>query len=148
MIVVSMSILLSQFVPPSTCTTMSTSHSLLSSSVPFFSIPYICINITSSLLIIKYLVFNWRIIALQYCFGFCQTSTWISHRYTYVPSLLNLPPYPTPLGCYRAPVWVPWVIQQIPLAICFTCICNVYVLCYSLHTCHPLLPPHPTALCL
>ena len=23
---------------------------------------------------------------------FCQTSTWISHRYTYIPSLLNLPP--------------------------------------------------------
>ena len=35
---------------------------------------------------------NWRILALQYCTGFCHTSTWISHRYTYVPSLLNLPP--------------------------------------------------------
>ena len=32
---------------------------------------------------------NWRIVALQYCVGFCHTSTWISHRYTYVPSLLN-----------------------------------------------------------
>ena len=29
---------------------------------------------------------------LQYCIGFCHTSTWISHRYTYVPSLLSLPP--------------------------------------------------------
>ena len=37
-------------------------------------------------------IFNWRIIALHYCIGFCHTSTWISHRYTYVPSLLNLPP--------------------------------------------------------
>ena len=37
-------------------------------------------------------IFNWRIIALQYCIGFCHTSTWISHRYTYVPSLLNLSP--------------------------------------------------------
>ena len=37
-------------------------------------------------------IFKWRIIALQYCLGFCQTSTWISHMYTYVPSLLNLPP--------------------------------------------------------
>ena len=27
---------------------------------------------------------------LQYCVGFCRTSTWISHWYTYVPSLLNL----------------------------------------------------------
>ena len=29
-------------------------------------------------------IFNWRIIALQYWFGFCHTSTWISHRCTYV----------------------------------------------------------------
>ena len=28
--------------------------------------------------------FNWKIIALQYCVGLCHTSTWISHRYTYV----------------------------------------------------------------
>ena len=44
-------------------------------------------------------IFNWRIIALQYCIGFCHTSTWISHRYTYVPSLLNFPPtsHPFPL---------------------------------------------------
>ena len=29
-------------------------------------------------------------IALQYCLDFCQASTWINHRCTYVPSLLNL----------------------------------------------------------
>ena len=34
-----------------------------------------------------FLFFNWRIIALQNCVGFCQTSTWISHRHTYVPAL-------------------------------------------------------------
>ena len=27
------------------------------------------------------LIFNWRIIALQYCIGFYQTSTWISYRF-------------------------------------------------------------------
>ena len=37
-------------------------------------------------------IFNWRIIALQYWFGFCHAATWINHRYTYVPSLLKLPP--------------------------------------------------------
>ena len=37
-------------------------------------------------------IFNWPITALQYCVGFCHTSTWINHRYTCVPSLLNLPP--------------------------------------------------------
>ena len=42
-------------------------------------------------------VFNWKIIALQYCVGFCHTSTWISHRYTYVPSLLNFPPTSHPI---------------------------------------------------
>ena len=34
-------------------------------------------------------IFNQRIITLQY---FCHTSTWISHRCTNVPSLLNLSP--------------------------------------------------------
>ena len=46
-------------------------------------------------------IFNWRIIALQYCTGFCHTSTCISHRYRHVSFLLSLPP--TPLGCHRAP---------------------------------------------
>ena len=27
---------------------------------------------------------------LQYCISFCHTSAWISHKYTYVPSLVNL----------------------------------------------------------
>ena len=43
----------------------------------------------------NYFIFNWRIFALQYCIDFCHTTTWISHRYAYVSSLLNLPPSPT-----------------------------------------------------
>ena len=35
--------------------------------------------------------FNWRIITLQYCDGFCHTSIWIGPKYTYIPSILNLP---------------------------------------------------------
>ena len=31
--------------------------------------------------------FNWRLITLQYCGGFCHTLTWISHGYTCVPHL-------------------------------------------------------------
>ena len=46
----------------------------------------------------KLITFNWRMIALQHCIGFCHISTWISHRYMYVRSLLNpyshLPPLP------------------------------------------------------
>ena len=41
-------------------------------------------------------IFNWRIVALQHCVGFWQISSWISHRYTYVPSLLTIPPPPSP----------------------------------------------------
>ena len=41
-------------------------------------------------------IFIWRIIALHYV-GFCHISTQISHRYTYVPSLLNLSPTSHPL---------------------------------------------------
>ena len=37
------------------------------------------------------LFFNWRINALQTFVSFFQISTWICNRYTYVPSLLNLP---------------------------------------------------------
>ena len=37
-------------------------------------------------------MFNWRIIALQYCVGFRHTTTCIRPMYTYVPSLSNLPP--------------------------------------------------------
>ena len=48
--------------------------------------------------------FNWRITVLQYRVGLCHASTWISHRCTHVPSLLNRPPsshlHPTPLGCH------------------------------------------------
>ena len=55
-------------------------------------------------------IFNLRIIALQCCIDFCHTSTWISHRYTHVPTLLKLPSSstpPTPQGCHRALGWAP-----------------------------------------
>ena len=48
---------------------------------------------------------------------------------------LYLPPQPSPLGWQRAPVWVPWVTQQIPIG----CLCYIWwwkFPCYSL--CTPL----------
>ena len=67
-------------------------------------------------LLINSFIFNWRIIALQYCVSFCRTSAWISHRYTNVSLPLeppsHLPPHPTPLGCHRALGLVPCVIKQ------------------------------------
>ena len=50
--------------------------------------------------------FNWRLITLQYCSGFCQTLTWISHRRTCVPHPephSHLPPHPIPQGHPSAP---------------------------------------------
>ena len=74
-------------------------------------------------------IFDWRIIALQYCVGFCHTATWISHRYTYAPFLLNLPPtsHPIPpLSVVTEYRFELWVIQQIPAGCLFTC-GNVHV---------------------
>ena len=44
-----------------------------------------------------YLFFYWRIIALLNFVVFCQSSTWISHKYTSIPSLLNFPPISFPI---------------------------------------------------
>jgi len=44
-----------------------------------------------------YLFFNLRIIALRNFVVLCQTSAWTRHRYTYVPSLWNLPPVSFPI---------------------------------------------------
>ena len=64
-----------------------------------------------------YLFFNWRIISLQNFFVFYQTSTWISHRYTYsrvcmsVPNSLNISP---PI----LPCWQPNFVLQV-FWVCF-----------------------------
>ena len=71
----------------------------------------------SSLLIyVFFFFFN----ALQNFVVFCHTSARISHRYTHVPSLgsklpSHLPLHPTLPDCHRAPAWVPWITQQIPI---------------------------------
>ena len=36
------------------------------------------------LFLLFFIIFNWRMIALQYWFDFCHTLTWITHRCTYV----------------------------------------------------------------
>ena len=41
-------------------------------------------------------IFNWRIV-IPCCAGFCHTTTWISSKYTYIPSFLRLPPPPPQL---------------------------------------------------
>ena len=69
------------------------------------------------------LYFYWRIIALQN-FVFCQTSTWIIYRYTYIPSLLNLPSISLPIPTLQVdtePLFeFPEPNSKFPLAIYFT----------------------------
>ena len=38
--------------------------------------------------------FSWSKIALQFCVSFCCIMKWISYMYTYIPTLLHLPPTP------------------------------------------------------
>ena len=90
-------------------------------------------------------LFNWRIITLQHCDGFCYTSTWINHRHTCVPpSILKPLPRLCPLippGCHRAPALG---------ALCHTSNSHwlstlhmvMYIFkCYSLKSSHPLVLP-------
>ena len=51
----------------------------------------------------EFIYFNWRLIILQYCSGFCHTSTWISHGHTSVPHPETVPPTSLPIPSF-------WVI--------------------------------------
>ena len=54
---------------------------------------------------LSFFSFDWRIMALQYCIGFCCTTTPFSHRYIYIyPFLLRFPLESIlfPLGHHRA----------------------------------------------
>ena len=79
-------------------------------------------------------------IVLQYWFDFCHTSTLINHRCPpYLESFSCLLLIPTPLGYYRAPIWIPLVIQQIPIGYLFTCV-SVYTSMLS-----PFISPSPSS---
>ena len=43
-----------------------------------------------------FIYFNWRLITLQYCSGFCHTLTWVSHGFTCVPHPESLLPPSSP----------------------------------------------------
>ena len=63
------------------------------------------LQILDHLFFLIFIYFNWRLITLQYCSGFCHTLTWISHGYTRVPHpkpSSNHPPHPLPLCCQSA----------------------------------------------
>ena len=82
-------------------------------------------NYTVCSLLKKIFIFNWSMIVLQYWLDFCHQQHeltsykyWVCSLPLYICPLprespSHFPPIPTPFGYYRAPVWVPWVIQQI-----------------------------------
>ena len=100
------------------------------------------------------LFFNWSVIALQCYVSFCCTTTWISYMYTYILSLLNLPPaLPPPftsLGYHRTPSWAPGVMQQLPTSHLFYTWQCVYV--SATLSVHPVLSfpcrVHKSLLCI
>ena len=87
---------------------------------------------------IIFLIFNWRIIALQCCVGFCHT-IFSRHKYTYIPSLLSLLfPCPIPALHIITEQELPLLYSNFLLAIYFT-YSNVYI-SISLNFSYPLLP--------
>ena len=72
----------------------------------------------------KNIYFNWRLMTLQYCSGFCHILTWISHGCTCVPHpepYSHLPPHSIPSGssqCTSPEHPVPCI--EPGLVICFT----------------------------
>ena len=84
---------------------------------------------------------NWRLIALQYCRGFCHTLTWISHGFTCVPH----PEPPTSL-----PIPSLWVIPVYQPRALVSCIQPGLVICFTLDNIHvsvlfsQIIPPSPS----
>ena len=93
---------------------------------------------------IRFTHFYWKIIALQYCVGFCHISTWISYRYTYVPSLLN--PLPSASSFHHSRLSQSNGLSSLRHIVNFHLLSILHVLvcmfpCYSLNLSHPLFPP-------
>ena len=95
-------------------------------------------------------LFNWRLITLQYCSGFCQTLTRISHGCTCIPhpeTPSHLPPHPIPLGHPSAPALrtlshassLDWRSVSHMIIYMFEC--------YSLKSSHTCLLPQSPKLC-
>ena len=95
--------------------------------------------------------FNWRLITLQCCSGFCHTLIWISHKCTCVP-------HPEPPSHFLPHPIIP---QGCPSALALSALFHVSNLdwrsishmiihmfqCYSLKSSHPCLLPQSPKVC-
>ena len=90
--------------------------------------------------------FNWSLITLQYCSGFCHTLTWISHACICVPhpeSPSHLLPHHIPLGCPSAPA-LSALFHASNLD--WSSVSHL-VQCYSLKSSHPCPLPQSPKVC-
>ena len=82
--------------------------------------------------------FNWRIMALHCCAGFCCTAAWISHNYIHTPPFWALLS-PSHLSDHlRVSGWAPCVMQQLLTSYLFHMIVYIRQHCF-LNLSHPLL---------
>jgi len=102
------------------------------------------------LLFKNFIYFNWRLITLQYCSGFCHTLTWISHGYTCVPhpeSPSHLPPHPILHGHPSAPALSTLShgsnLDWLSISHMVTCMFQ----CYSFKSSHSRLLPRSPKVC-
>ena len=103
-------------------------------------------NLITFFCLFKMHLFNWRIFTLQYCDGFCQTSTWIGHRHMcplHPEALAHFPPHSTPPRCHRALAL--GALHHTLNSHWFSIFHMVIYMfqCYSLKSSHPLLPLSP-----
>ena len=98
----------------------------------------------------SFIYFNWRLVTLQYCGGFCRTLTLISHGCTCVthPKLpSHLSPLPIPLGCPSA-LALSALFHASNLDWSSISHMVIYMIqCYSLKSFHPRLLPQSSKVC-
>ena len=117
-------------------------HNLIDSEVRRRA--WLCLLPKSALIFIIIIILNWKMSALQYYVGSCHTSTWISHRYTHVPFLLNLPStshpvHPSSLSQSTSLSSLHQTVNSHWLSILQM---GLYMFqCCSSNSSHPLLPP-------
>ena len=113
---------------------------------------YIAVGNRITALLKKKLIysFNWRLITLQYCSGFCHTLTWVSHGCTYVPHP-EPPPTSLPIPSLRViPVhqpWAPCLMHRTWTGDPFHIMVIYRFQCYSLKSSHSHLLPQSPKVC-
>ena len=107
-----------------------------------------CFFLSSSFF--KFIYFNWRLITLQHCSGFCHTLTWNSHGCTCVPHpepSSHLPPHPISQGHPSVP-GLSTLSHPSNLDWQFVSHMIIYIFqCHSPKSSHPRLLPQSPKVC-